>query len=154
MNNCIINIIMSIKYYATCDCCNFSALSKKHWLVHINTQKHNRNGKKRSELNVCDKCGYWCMYHYNMNIHKIVKHGTTEQKKTAPKYCECCNMAFFSDLFHKKHIISKKHKIKQLMYEPNKITSKNLNYIIYLNELETKINSSLSVLNINLSDYK
>ena len=51
-------------------------------------------------------------------------------------------------LFHKKH------KIKQLMYEPNKITSKNLNYIIYLNELETKINSSLSVLNINLSDYK
>lgn len=146
--------MMSIKYYATCDCCNFSALSKTHWSVHINTQKHQRNGKKRSELNICDKCGYWCMYHYNMEIHKIVKHGTTEQKKTAPKYCEYCDMAFFSDLFHKKHLMSKKHKTNQSIYKNiSSESEEKLNYMIYINELETKINSSLFALNINLSNY-
>lgn len=60
-------------------------------------------------------------------------------------------MAFFSDIFYKKHMVSKKHKIKQSIYKNITSESKeNLNYIVYLNELETKINSSLSVLNIKL----
>jgi hypothetical protein len=135
---------MSVKYYATCECCNFNALSKRHWIAHIETQKHNRNGKKRSELNVCDTCGYWCMYHYNMDIHKIIKHGTKEQRKSSPYYCKYCDMAFFSTLFEKKHFLSKKHIHNQNAYENNPFADiddmlVDKDYMAYINYLDDKI---------------
>lgn len=99
----------NIKYYAICDCCNYKALDKSKWEKHVNCQKHKRNGKYKFEDCICNICGYCAVHTFNFKIHKIVCHGTSEEKKTAPFYCECCNMAFFCNLFYTKHMESKKH---------------------------------------------
>ena len=72
---------MNIKYYDICECCNFKALTRSKFEIHIRSQKHIRNGKSKVESYVCDLCGYWCIHKYNFNVHKIVIHGTNEQKK-------------------------------------------------------------------------
>ena len=72
---------MNIKYFATCECCNFKALSRTKWNIHLRSQKHLRNGKSKVENYVCEICGYWCMHVFNLNAHKICRHGLTEQKK-------------------------------------------------------------------------
>ena len=142
---------MNIKYYDTCECCNFKALTKSKLEIHIRSQKHIRNGKSKVESYVCDLCGYWCIHKYNFNVHKIVMHGTNEQKKASPFYCECCNKAFFRDIFHNKHINSKNHKkmLKRLelidnnFYKDVDDTLIDPNYLLYIDELKTKIDTSL-----------
>ena len=71
---------MNIKYFAICECCNFKALSKTKWEIHLKSQKHLRNGKSKIENYVCEICGYWCMHIFNLNAHRIVRHGLYEQK--------------------------------------------------------------------------
>jgi hypothetical protein len=104
--------LAKIKYYAVCECCNYKALDKSKWEKHLNCQKHKRNGKYKFEDYVCEICGYCAVHTYNFKIHKIVCHGTIEEKKSALFYCKCCNMAFFCDLFYNKHMKSKKHFVK------------------------------------------
>lgn len=101
-----------IKYYAVCECCNYKALDKSKWNKHLNCEKHKRNGKYKFEDYICKMCGYCAVHTYNFKIHQIVCHGTIQEKKTAPFYCDCCNMAFFCNLFYGKHMKSKKHDSK------------------------------------------
>ena len=108
---------MNVKYFATCDCCNFKALDKSKWEKHINSEKHKRNGKYKFENYICKICGHFSIHIRGFKMHHIICHGTVEEKKTAPKYCECCNKAFFCDLFYNKHITSPKHKLSLKHYE-------------------------------------
>ena len=147
---------MNIKYFAICECCNFKALSKTKWEIHLKSQKHLRNGKSKIENYVCKICNYWCIHVFNLNAHKIVRHGTIEQKKTSPFYCEYCNKAFFSPLFYNTHINSKNHKrsiqreelIKNNIYKDIDDTLTDPNYLLYIDELKTKIDSSLLIAKI------
>lgn len=151
---------MNLKYYAVCECCNLKVVTRNKWELHLKSQKHARNGKSKAENYVCETCGYWCLHIYNLNIHKIVRHGTIEQKKKAPFYCEHCNRSFFRNLYYDRHLNSDAHKkiIKKILLIENnqfKNIDKTLveqNYMLYLNELETKIESSLLKLYINLSN--
>jgi hypothetical protein len=147
---------MNIKYFATCECCNFKAISKTKWDIHLKSQKHLRGGKSKIENYVCDICGYWCIHIYNLNAHKIVRHGTIEQKKLAKFYCECCNKAFFCPLFYDQHVKSKNHKkmlqreqlIKNSKFKDIDNTLIEPNYLLYIDELKTKIESSMSILRV------
>lgn len=142
---------MDIKYYLTCEGCNFKALSKNKWDIHLKTNKHKRNGKSKSEFNICQLCGYWCLYEYGLNVHKIVHHGTVEDKKKAPYYCECCNKAFFCKLYYDRHMNADRHKIIHTKYNilhNHKFTDIDKlliekNYISYLHDLEIKMKSSI-----------
>ena len=148
---------MNIKYYATCESCNFKAISKNKWDIHLTSQKHQRNGKSKSEFNFCNICNYWCLYKHHLDIHKIVCHGTIEQKKTATFYCECCNKAFYCKMFYDKHNNSNNHKkmsqreqlIKNNVFKDVDNILIEKNYITYINDLKTKIETSLLITRIN-----
>ena len=138
---------MNINFYAKCEHCNFNAISKNKWEIHLRSNKHQRNGKRKSDFNFCDICGHWCLYEYHLKIHKIISHGTIEQKKQAPFYCEHCNVAMFSNLFYDKHVSTNKHKLMVKRFEMIKNNSFNdidsllieQNYMAYLSELENKL---------------
>jgi hypothetical protein len=151
---------MNLKYYAICECCNFKALTRTKFEVHLKSEKHKRRGRSKIEYYICESCGYWCMHKYNLNIHKVVCHGTIEEKKQALFYCEYCNKAFYCNLFYQNHIgsgIHKKMVIRYQLIENNKFKDiDNMliepNYLLYIDELETKIKSSLYKLNTKLSN--
>jgi hypothetical protein len=155
---------MNIKYYDICKCCNFKALDKSKWEKHINCKKHKRNGRSKYEDYQCKICNYWTLQLRNFMIHKIVHHGTTEEKKSAPKYCECCNKAFFCDLFYSKHIESLKHELtlkRHKLIQNNKFNDIDqlLNdhyYMQYLDDIEKQIKKSLKILKLksSLSKYQ
>ena len=148
---------MNIKYFATCECCNFKALSRTKWNIHLKSQKHLRNGKSKVENYVCEICGYWCMHIFNLNAHKVVRHGLTEQKKQAKLYCECCNKAFFATLFYDIHFNSKNHKkmlqreqlINNHKFADIDDTLIDKNYMTYIDDIKTKIETSLLITKIN-----
>jgi hypothetical protein len=144
---------MNIKYFAICECCNFKALSKTKWEIHLKSQKHLRNGKSKIENYVCEICGYWCMHIFNLNAHRIVRHGLYEQKKQAKLYCECCNKAFYAKLFYDIHFDSKNHKkmlqreqlIKNNVFTDIDDTLIEKNYMVYLDDIKTKIETSFVI---------
>ena len=131
---------MEIKYYQTCEYCNYKALDRSKWIKHINSQKHKRGGKTKIENNICEICGYWSVHTGNFQVHKICAHGTVEQKKQAPFYCKCCNKAYYSDLFYQNHLKSKKHndEIKLIIKKiDNQLIDKY--YMKYINKLEKQL---------------
>ena len=132
---------MNIKYFEICECCNYKALDQSKWNIHIRSEKHKRNGKNKFEDRICEICGYWSMHLRYFNMHKIIAHGTIAEKKTAPFYCECCNMAFFCTLFYNKHIISKKHlqNLKNNKFNDLDNLLIDKNYMDYINKLDNKI---------------
>lgn len=144
---------MSLRYHAICEYCNFKALTRTKWEVHLRSKKHLRGGKSKVENYFCEKCGYWCMHKYNLNIHKVVCHGLIEEKKHAPFYCEICNRAFYCKLFYDNHNISVFHKnvLKRLSIIDNShlkdidTTLIDKNYMLYIDELKTKLKTSLYV---------
>ena len=150
--------MINIKYYAVCKCCNFKSLDRSKWEKHINCQKHKRNGRSKYEDYQCKICNYWTIQPRNFMIHKIVHHGTAEEKKTAPKYCECCNKAFFCDLFYNKHIESLKHELTLKFYKL--IQNNKFNdidkliiepyYMQYINDIEKQIKQSVKTMKLKL----
>jgi len=93
-----------------CDYCNFDAHSPTEWIKHVETNKHLRKGAKISDNLKCEHCGFVSINSYNFNIHKILVHGTPEERKAKSKfYCDDCDIGFFCELYHNKHMISKKH---------------------------------------------
>jgi hypothetical protein len=102
-----------------CECCNFSAHTHTEWAKHIETKKHQRNGAKILTSLKCDTCNFITVNSYNLNIHKIIVHGTPEERKAKSKfYCENCDKGFFAKLFYDLHMASKKH---SNMIEYNKL---------------------------------
>ena len=152
---------MDIKYYASCECCNFKALSKNKWDIHLQTNKHKRNGKSKSEFNFCKICGYWSLYEYGLNVHKIVYHGNVEDKRKAPYYCECCNKAFFRKLYYDRHMSAERHSKIHKKYNMlnNHIfadideTLIEKNYLAYVDDIKTKIETSLFKTKIKCSKF-
>ena len=93
-----------------CDYCNFDAHSPTEWINHVKTEKHKRKGAKLSDNLICEVCGLVSNYTFNHYVHKILVHGTPEDRRTKAKfYCEDCDIGFFCKLYHNKHILSKKH---------------------------------------------
>ena len=98
------------KIFHHCDTCNFNSHSATEWFKHIETKKHLRKGIKISDTLKCEICGLSSVNSYNFNIHKILIHGTPEDRKTKAKYyCDVCDIGFFCQLYYDKHILSKKH---------------------------------------------
>jgi hypothetical protein len=144
---------MNVKYFATCECCHYKALDKSKWNKHINSEKHKRNGKYKFENYICNDCGHFSIHVKGFKMHHIVCHGTTEEKKSAPFYCECCNRAFFCNLFYNKHMESIKHKLsikRHELIQNNKFNDidqliVNFHYMQYLEDLEKQIKKSSKV---------
>ena len=100
----------------SCNNCNYNTNYPSEWLKHLETQKHQRNGEKKSTK--CDLCDYESTSHWNIKIHKLSQHATIEEKKEHKYYCIECDQIFFCKNFHDKHILSTKHlnivKIKEI----------------------------------------
>ncbi len=145
-----------------CECCNFDAHTHTEWTKHIETKKHERKGAKISTSLKCDTCNFITVNSYNLNVHKIIVHGTPEEKKAKSKfYCEVCDQGFFAQLFYDVHIASKKHsnmiKYNKLISQEKESDSASLepliidesNNINILNELEhNKLDQNEQILNV------
>ena len=124
-----------------CDYCNFSAHTHTEWAKHIETKKHQRNGAKILTSLKCDVCNFITVNSYNLNVHKIIVHGTSEERKAKSKfYCDDCDKGFFAQLFYDIHIASKKHsnmiKYNQLINQDKELNqSECINILNELNEL-------------------
>lgn len=106
-----------------CEYCKFNAHSPTEWIKHVATKKHKRKGTKLSDNLVCDKCGLVSSNTFNYNVHKILVHGTPEERKTKAKfYCDNCDIGFFCKLYYDKHMLSKRH---LNMIEYNKLIDEN-----------------------------
>jgi len=90
-----------------CILCNYKTTSNVDWLKHIETQKHKRNGMKKSTK--CDQCNYESTSHWNIKLHKLYVHATIEEKKKHKYYCEICDVLFLCPAYQKKHNEGKLH---------------------------------------------
>ena len=108
------NEIENIKY--NCNCCEYKTKFPSEWLKHLDSEKHKRNGEKKSKF--CDLCDYESTSHWNVKIHKLSQHATLEEKQKHKYYCNNCDQIFFCKLYYDNHNSSKKHlniiKIQQL----------------------------------------
>jgi hypothetical protein len=95
-----------------CEKCSYTANSPSELLRHLNSKKHLRGGVRVNELEyVCNLCDYKTNRPYDIKIHNIRLHSTSDEKKTTcPYYCEICDVGFFAKLFNDKHFKSKFHK--------------------------------------------
>lgn len=105
---------MSNKKYE-CKKCNFSCDFNSQWQKHIETELHKTGFKKKrsdiKELYKCTDCMYETKNVTMFTQHKLVKHGTKEERKQKCKYyCEYCDMGTFSKVMYETHINSNKHK--------------------------------------------
>ena len=68
----------------------------------------------------CDECDYECKSLWNLKIHKLSQHLSTEERSKSKYYCDICDKVFFSQtLFKEKHLNSIKHKNLFLINEIN-----------------------------------
>ena len=88
--------------------CNYNTNVKVNWNIHIITDKHNRNGKKKPIS--CDKCDYISSSHWNLKLHISSQHSTIDDRKNSKFYCETCDQIFFCKLYMNKHLDGIKHK--------------------------------------------
>ena len=89
------------------------------WKKHIETEKHKRNGTKKTTL--CDVCDYVSNSHWNLMMHILTQHSTKEQRMNHKYYCKYCDQVFFCNKYLTEHNNGKKHL---------KIISRIENYII------------------------
>ncbi len=95
-----------IKLY--CEKCNFETNRNPTWIKHISSAKHNRNGEKKPTK--CEICEYESSSHWNINIHKLYKHSSKEERETYKNYCKECDIILVCKSYYEKHINSNKHK--------------------------------------------
>ena len=74
-----------IDYKYNCIECNYHTNVKVNWNIHLMTDKHNRNGKKKSIS--CNKCNYTGSNHWNLKLHLLSQHSTIEERKNSKFYC-------------------------------------------------------------------
>lgn len=102
------------KYH--CEYCNYYSNFNSEWLKHLQSQKHQRYGEKKSKK--CNICDYEATSHWNIKIHVLSQHSTIDEKKQHKYYCEICEQIFFSSKHFNAHVSGKKHenvmKIKEL----------------------------------------
>jgi hypothetical protein len=100
------NIRKRFKHF--CEKCNFHANRPSEWLLHIETEKHKRDGQQKSKI--CDICNLELKSHWIQKIHKLKLHSTIEERSQQKYYCADCDYVFVSKLYYDKHIEGKIHK--------------------------------------------
>jgi hypothetical protein len=98
------------KFY--CYLCKYKTTMSADWLKHINSKKHERQGKPKTKK--CDKCDYEALTHWNLKQHKLTQHSTLEERSKSKYYCELCDLVFFCSAYKKKHEEGKRHKNLEL----------------------------------------
>ena len=95
------------EYKFNCDTCNYNTNIKTSWYLHVMSEKHNRNGEKKSTK--CNLCEYKTVSHWNVKLHILSQHSTKEERQKQKYYCTICDTVFFCSSYMEKHINGKKH---------------------------------------------
>ena len=93
-----------------CKLCEYKTTKTSDWMKHINSQKHQRNGKKKPTK--CDLCDYESNTHWNIKAHKLKIHSTIEERSKQKYYCKICDYVFFCKTYYDKHNSGKVHNNK------------------------------------------
>jgi hypothetical protein len=96
------------RFNHTCELCNYVASRPSEWLVHIESEKHKRNGKTKTKI--CNICNIEFKTHWIQKMHKLKIHASTEERAKMNYYCKECDLVFISKLYLDKHIEGKIHK--------------------------------------------
>lgn len=96
-----------------CELCKYKTTVNADWLKHINTAKHKRNGEKKTTK--CDLCDYESVSHWNIKIHKIQIHATTDEKSKCKYYCKDCNVVLMCNAYMDRHNNGIHHKNQVLV---------------------------------------
>ena len=103
-----------------CEKCNYSTNFKYSWNKHCNTILH-KTGKRKirkdriQENYICNKCDYITTNKNNYLTHILNNHSKKEERKEKFKfYCEKCDFGVFVKSSFEKHLITKKHLIKNI----------------------------------------
>ena len=107
---------MENKHY--CDKCNYGTDLLYNWKQHYNTTLH-QTGKRKTRSDkmtdgyICDICDYKTPNKNNYLTHKLNNHSDKEKRKKEFTYfCENCDFGVFTESSYKKHLDTKKHKMK------------------------------------------
>jgi hypothetical protein len=101
------NIQTIRKFTHYCEKCKFQANRPAEWLIHIETQKHKRDGKVKSTI--CTICDTEFKTHWICKMHVLKLHAPKEERSKCKYYCDTCDVVFFSKLFLDKHCSGKVH---------------------------------------------
>ena len=93
-----------------CKSCNYTTTKNSFWLKHIETDKHKRNGAKKTTK--CDLCEYETNTHWNLKGHKLQVHATAEERAKQKYYCNLCDVVFFCKAYMDKHMDGRNHLVK------------------------------------------
>ena len=93
-----------------CELCDYKTSRTVDWFKHINSQKHQRNGKPKNRS--CDKCDYITTTHWLLKQHVLTFHSSKEDRAKAKYYCNICDQVFFAPIYFKKHNEGIRHKNK------------------------------------------
>ena len=85
-----------------CKLCNYKTTRTNDWMKHINSQKHIRNGEKKTTK--CDLCNYESNTHWNIKAHKLKIHATSEERSKHKYYCKLCDIIFFCKAYQDKQL--------------------------------------------------
>jgi hypothetical protein len=98
-----------------CKSCNYKTTKNTFWLKHLETEKHKRNGEKKSKK--CDICDYESNTHWNIKAHKVLVHATREERQQQKYYCNLCDVVFFCKAYQDKHNAGRNHNVKVKVQE-------------------------------------
>ena len=84
---------MTDKEEIFCKLCNYKTTNRTYWLKHIESQKHLRNGEKKTTK--CNLCDYESNTHWNIKVHKLQIHASSEERQKCKFYCNICDYVFF-----------------------------------------------------------
>ena len=96
-----------LKFEKYCENCNYTATRPCEWLNHINTDKHNRDGKMKTTI--CNICNTTFKTHWIQKMHILRIHASQEERSKQKYYCIDCDLIFFSKLYLDKHTDGKIH---------------------------------------------
>lgn len=92
-----------------CELCKTTLYHITNWNIHINSEKHKRNGQpKPISCTICDRT---FINHITQKHHMLSAHSTKEDRAKEKYYCDCCDVVFISKLYYDKHVSGKKHLI-------------------------------------------
>ena len=89
----------SLKLY--CDKCKFQSKGPAQWLKHIESEKHKRDGEKKTKI--CLICNKTFSNHFTYKIHNLSTHVSKEERMKHKYYCNICDYVFISELYYLQH---------------------------------------------------
>ena len=66
-----------------------------------------RNGEKKTTK--CNLCDYESNTHWNIKVHKLQIHASSEERQKCKFYCNICDYVFFCKIYLDKHMNGKIH---------------------------------------------